>query len=333
MNESVQPITVRVTRFDRVKEILDEAVDGEEFGAHGPFWRGQNKDEFVANIIFGFPLLVVGDGAGSNIVKALRGEGLFNSSPFRRMPAGRDPVAPENIEFIRQWIDEGCPEDLFVEEGQALLAADSVVDPAIHIVYWRDFDDWAMFQVSPAIGQAIGTFFGGAAIQWMQYARDETLEPAWDSAIQQADVQAAIGALATRQMQTVRSHYGDPINWTAVLDAYEHFGDNSLPDDPLRPADPRHSMNGPEMWFFWSAFADACLRLGIEPDVWRNEIRAILLGMLNDGLFRGRFPVNGFSADEAGKQAMRDHVRTLPDDQLQAELRRRYADTNFGTPP
>ena len=77
-------------------------------------------------------------------------------------------------------------------------------------------------------------------------------------------------------------------------------------------------------------FRDACLRLGFEPEFWRAHVRAILVGLLNDGLFRERFTVNGFSADDAGKQAMRDHVRNLTDDALQAELRQRFVESSFG---
>jgi hypothetical protein len=37
-------------RFQRVREILDEAVGGPggSIGAHGTFWRGLTRDQFVA---------------------------------------------------------------------------------------------------------------------------------------------------------------------------------------------------------------------------------------------------------------------------------------------
>jgi hypothetical protein len=31
---------------------------------------------------------------------------------FPRMPAGLDPVPPEQIDFISAWIDDGCPEEI-----------------------------------------------------------------------------------------------------------------------------------------------------------------------------------------------------------------------------
>jgi photosystem II stability/assembly factor-like uncharacterized protein len=111
-----------MNRFERVIEILDESVGGPEasFAAHGPFWRGMTRDEFVAFKVFNtHQLLVVGDGAGSNLVRSLKGEAPFGEdlddpppdARFPRMPVGLDPVSDNNIGFIQSWIDDGCPED------------------------------------------------------------------------------------------------------------------------------------------------------------------------------------------------------------------------------
>src|SRR5262245_35497263 len=108
--------------FSRVREILDLAVGGATFGAHGPFWRGQTRDQFVAHSVFGRPLLaVLPDGSfdadASNILKALKGESPFGSdlvprpagAIFRRMPGGRPPVPDSQIAEIHEWITGGCP--------------------------------------------------------------------------------------------------------------------------------------------------------------------------------------------------------------------------------
>jgi hypothetical protein len=103
-----------MNRFQRVVEILDNAVGGPTatIFAHGPFWRNQTKDQFVARVIFELPIITVGDGAGSNLVKALRGEEPFGTLDLPRMPAGGlDPVPAEQIAEIEQWIDDGCPEE------------------------------------------------------------------------------------------------------------------------------------------------------------------------------------------------------------------------------
>jgi photosystem II stability/assembly factor-like uncharacterized protein len=117
-----------MTRFERVIQILDTAVNGPTapVGFHGAFWRGITRDQFVAKKIFGLDLLAVGNGAGSNLIKALKGQSPFGAdlsepppdADFNRMPSGRPPVPAGDVRFIEQWIDEGCPEDPVVVAGQ-----------------------------------------------------------------------------------------------------------------------------------------------------------------------------------------------------------------------
>ena len=108
-----------MTRFEQVLQILDNAIGGPgaNIGVHGAFWRGLSRDQFVAKQVVGLDLLVVGNGAASNLVKALKGEAPFGAdlpdppsgARFDRMPSGLDPVAPADIAFIQQWIDDHCP--------------------------------------------------------------------------------------------------------------------------------------------------------------------------------------------------------------------------------
>lgn len=116
-----------MNRFERVIQILDNAIGGPDatIGVHGAFWRGLTRDQFVAKIVLTLQLITVGQGASSNLVKALKGEPPFGNdlpgSPpgtrFPRMPARRDPVAAPDIAFIEQWIDEGCLEDPLPSSG------------------------------------------------------------------------------------------------------------------------------------------------------------------------------------------------------------------------
>ena len=110
-------------RFTEVKTILEEAVSNTDIGAHGNFWRGQTRDQFIGLKVLGRPLLLrradgTFDENDSNLVKALEGRNPFGrdigtaGAVFRRMPAGLNPVAPEKIEVIRQWIRDGCPDDV-----------------------------------------------------------------------------------------------------------------------------------------------------------------------------------------------------------------------------
>ena len=105
--------------FKRVVEILDEAVGGPNAGVlrHGPFWRNITRDQFVAKRVLGRTLLVLGDGASSNLVRALKGESPFGSdlpdppedAEIKRMPVGRPAVSADRIAVIEKWIDDGCP--------------------------------------------------------------------------------------------------------------------------------------------------------------------------------------------------------------------------------
>jgi hypothetical protein len=107
-----------MNRFQQVQGLLDDAVGGPGAvvpGPHGGFWRNQTRDQFVAFKILGLPIVALGNGDGSNVVKALRGEAPFGAdtgtpgATFRRMPAGRPPMPPDRIAFISAWIDDGCP--------------------------------------------------------------------------------------------------------------------------------------------------------------------------------------------------------------------------------
>ncbi|MGH8897266.1 MAG: YCF48-related protein [Egibacteraceae bacterium] len=123
-NKIVSKGNPSMNRFQRVIEILDTAIGGPsaKIGFHGAFWRVP-RDQFVEVKVFGaddLPLVVVGDGSASNLVQALRGEGRFDGSEFPRMPVGGE-VPPEEIAFIEQWIDDGCPEDSLEPASTAKL--------------------------------------------------------------------------------------------------------------------------------------------------------------------------------------------------------------------
>ncbi len=116
-----------MNRFQRVVQILDEAIGGPDvgIGSHRAFWRGLTRDQFVAKKVFNRDVVAVGEGAASNLVKALKGEAPFgedleNPPPgasIPRMPFGFSPVAEENIDFIERWVDDGCPEDPMPSNG------------------------------------------------------------------------------------------------------------------------------------------------------------------------------------------------------------------------
>ncbi len=98
-----------MTTFTDVQNILENAVNGDDIGKHGNFWRNKTKDDFVKLTVEGKPLLVVGNSGGSNLIKALKGITPFDGTFAPRMPEGYDPVPDPQIQQIADWIDAGCP--------------------------------------------------------------------------------------------------------------------------------------------------------------------------------------------------------------------------------
>lgn len=109
------------TRCDRVRQILDAAA-GEskaDYGGVGRFWNLPPKQ--LANLeIYGVRMIAPEDkercaccegrGAKSGLVRGLRGLSPFDGNRFPRLPWGGAVVAPDDIEFISQWIDDGLPD-------------------------------------------------------------------------------------------------------------------------------------------------------------------------------------------------------------------------------
>ncbi len=57
--------------------------------------------------------------------------------------------------------------------------------------------------------------------------------------------------------------------------------------------------------------------------------RPILCRLLDDGLFRNRFRVEGFAATDEGRQQVFEHAQQVADADLSAEIRRRYVDSGL----
>jgi hypothetical protein len=110
-----------IMNFTDVIEILDKSVGGPDadVASHGPFWRGVSRDTFVEMKVGGRKLVILGDGANSNLVLSLKGQAPFGSdlddppagAVTPQMPAYLDPISLDEISDIEQWINEGCPAD------------------------------------------------------------------------------------------------------------------------------------------------------------------------------------------------------------------------------
>jgi hypothetical protein len=101
------------TDFQKVVLILEESVRGFDVVsfAHGNFWHGQTRDEFIEQPppIGPEPHLIEHTpGGGFNPDGSPLVVRLESTNPRKRMPLSRPPVAAERLRFIRQWITEGC---------------------------------------------------------------------------------------------------------------------------------------------------------------------------------------------------------------------------------
>ena len=108
--------------YATIQGLLDAAIGGAgvTIPSHGPFWRTMTRDQFVAGGFFGQQLIKPKADGGfdpdaSALVEALEARKPFGSdvgtagAVFRRMPAGRAAMAPNDIATIRAWITAGCP--------------------------------------------------------------------------------------------------------------------------------------------------------------------------------------------------------------------------------
>lgn len=327
-------------RFARVIEILETAVNGETIGAHGNFWRGKTLGEFVALKVFGQKLIVPGQSAQSAIIKATRGLAPFGSDVtprppgaiFRRMPEGRPPVPDDSIAFIAKWIDDGCPDD---EVAQPAAAAAVNVDTFVR--FFREFDNFFMFNASSETRGDIGSYFG-VVQNWPGIAITPDL-PGWTDAIKSSDVGDAVAYLSGHQLTIMNSYFGTPLDHTAVAEALWQFGRGQLPADPLRPQDPQHRMNGADMWMVWLAFADACMRREVQTTDWSALAKSICLGLVGDALFRTdrpdteRLKITRYSAGDPNvRQKVVDDFAPLSGDRLLDAMIALGREASFGAP-
>lgn len=128
------------SRYSEVCRILDTAA-GEstaDYDSLGRFWSHGLAALKSARV---FGVAMIGASAhASGLIKGLLGSAPFDGSRFPRLPWGGDPVALEDIQFIADWIDAGCPEDdfQFLEDLEPLKAEGGV--------NWLTFGDVAEFE-------------------------------------------------------------------------------------------------------------------------------------------------------------------------------------------
>jgi hypothetical protein len=105
---------------------------------HGTFWKKPHAEfvafEFKTNDGDVIRLVKPGDGAGSNLVRALRGAPLEATDPSGKrkevegkvMPPKGAPMPEADVLRISRWVDRGCPETLGPAAPAKTIALEAV---------------------------------------------------------------------------------------------------------------------------------------------------------------------------------------------------------------
>jgi tyrosinase len=113
-------------RHQQVKAILDAAAGASrsDYGGTGRFWDG-DLEELKQARVYGIAMIAPEQqpsccepesrSARSGLIRGLRGIVPFDGTRFPPLPWGGTRVAPADIQFIADWIDDGLPADDHLE--------------------------------------------------------------------------------------------------------------------------------------------------------------------------------------------------------------------------
>jgi tyrosinase len=137
------------TRYERVKQILSAAARPSipAKGAKPRFWA-LSLEKFKEASIYGVRLVApeqpasccsggASRSANSGLIKALRGIAPFDGSRFPPRPWGSSELSDADIQFIAEWIDDGCPPD---DQGDMPLAVASSGITHAKVIDLAEFD-------------------------------------------------------------------------------------------------------------------------------------------------------------------------------------------------
>ncbi|MDX6501549.1 MAG: tyrosinase [Blastocatellia bacterium] len=119
----------QITRYEKVKQILDQGAAGSiaDYGGLGPFWH-LPLAQFLQVEIHGIRMIAAdvaplsscchggsvdaaaeSRSARSGLIRGLRGLAPFDGTQFPPLLWGGQTIPEEEIGFIADWIDDGCP--------------------------------------------------------------------------------------------------------------------------------------------------------------------------------------------------------------------------------
>lgn len=156
--------TAQITRYEKVKQILDRGAAGSsvDYDGLGAFWH-LPLPQFLQVEIRGVRMIAPADaqahscchGGGadavvesrsgrSGLIRGLRGRAPFDGTQFPRLLWGGQSIPEEEISFISDWIDDGCPasdhQATFDVEGTTTPTTIEKIDPGNIEVSVRTFE-------------------------------------------------------------------------------------------------------------------------------------------------------------------------------------------------
>ncbi|HWM24852.1 MAG TPA: tyrosinase family protein [Chthoniobacterales bacterium] len=143
------PAATSITRYEKVKQILDRAAadSNVDYDGQGQFWHlplPKLLEVEIGGVRMIAPAQAAapscchpvaaseaeGRGARSGLILGLRGQAPFDGTKFPPLPWGGKPVPESEIGFVSDWIDDGCPasdhQNSFEVKGKAATTMEEV---------------------------------------------------------------------------------------------------------------------------------------------------------------------------------------------------------------
>src|SRR5215471_14268797 len=151
------------TRFERVQHILREAAAGQAAAYGGQRLWEYTHEKLLEAHLYGVRLIAPaqevvasccaqhattmpappGRGARSGLVQGLRGVAPFDGSRFPPLPWAGRPVTAEAVQFISDWIDDGCPTGDHELGDYILVALETPRRPVWSLALSLSYNRWS----------------------------------------------------------------------------------------------------------------------------------------------------------------------------------------------
>ncbi len=328
--------------FHEIQMLLDKVLGPTPAGNHGAFWRGKTRDEFVELAVFGIKIIEPGAPEKSPLIGAMRGSTPYGSERSQKsndqmwlcLAAEQPAATKEDIEFVSNWIAQGCPDEHPTAEVRALAIVENV-DDETHVKYWRSIDFFFLPSLaSPETRDHVLRLHMDAFGPWKASNILDQGADAWNNYMNRADVQESFRHVRFHQTRIIEDFYGT--SQDNLLDSLWKFGGDLLPPDPQIGIPPKRTMNSPYDWFWWIPYLEMSLRAGDATESDIRLARAWQVGIIADGLVRGRLDIPEFQATDPSleQNVKAAFENTQPDELVQGMVARgvRFA-KDPGFPP